>query len=55
MRRKELDDDPARHGVPLFCSERKNADGTAARVGNEALRAGLAEPPPGICRSGRAS
>jgi site-specific recombinase XerD len=39
----QLGDDPARHGVPLFCSERNNADGTAARVGNEALRAGLAE------------
>jgi integrase/recombinase XerD len=39
----QLGDDPARHGAPLFCSERKNADGTAARVGNEALRAGLAE------------
>jgi len=39
----QLGDDPARHGVPLFCSERKNADGTAARVGNEVLRAGLAE------------
>ena len=34
---------PARPGAPLFCSERKNADGTAARVGDEALRAGLAE------------
>jgi integrase/recombinase XerD len=39
----QLGDDPARHGVPLFCSERKNADGTSARVGNEALRAGLGE------------
>jgi integrase/recombinase XerD len=39
----QLGDEPTRHGVPLFCSERKNADGTAARVGNEALRAGLAE------------
>ncbi|MBP2369864.1 tyrosine-type recombinase/integrase [Pseudonocardia parietis] len=39
----QLGDDPDRHGAPLFCSERKNADGTAARVGNEVLRAGLAE------------
>jgi site-specific recombinase XerD len=39
----QLGDDPARHGVPLFCSERNNADGTAARVGSEVLRAGLAE------------
>jgi site-specific recombinase XerD len=39
----QFGDDPAQHGVSLFCSQRKNADGTAARVGNEALRAGLAE------------
>jgi integrase/recombinase XerD len=39
----QLGDDPARLGAPLFCSERRNADGTAARVGSEALRAGLAE------------
>ncbi|MGI8305820.1 tyrosine-type recombinase/integrase [Saccharopolyspora hattusasensis] len=38
----QLGDDPARLGAPLFCSERKNADGTGARVGNEVLRAGLA-------------
>jgi hypothetical protein len=38
-----LGDNPMRLGVPLFCSERNNADGTAARVGSEALRAGLAE------------
>jgi DNA-binding Xre family transcriptional regulator len=39
----QLGDDPARLGAPLFCSERRNIDGTAARVGSEALRAGLAE------------
>lgn len=39
----QLGDDPARPGVPLFCSERHNADGTAARLGSEALRASLAE------------
>jgi len=26
-----FDDDHARPGAPLFCSERRNADGTAAR------------------------
>lgn len=39
----QLGDDPARLGAPLFCSERRNADGTAARVSSETLRAGLAE------------
>lgn len=39
----QLGDDPVRPGAPLFCSERKNADGTAARLGSEVLRAGLAE------------
>src|SRR5206468_3667830 len=28
-------------GAPLFCSERRNIDGTAARVGNETLRSAL--------------
>jgi site-specific recombinase XerD len=37
-----FDDDHARPGAPLFCSERRDADGTAARVGNETLRSGLA-------------
>jgi integrase/recombinase XerD len=37
-----FDDDPSRPGVPLFPSERKNADGSCARVGAEALRAELA-------------
>lgn len=36
-----FDDDHARHGAPLFCSERRNIDGTAARVGNETLRSAL--------------
>ena len=36
-----FDDDHARPGAPLFCSERRNADGSAARVGNETLRSAL--------------
>src|SRR6266851_3253707 len=36
-----FDDDHVRPGAPLFCSERRNADGTAARVGNETLRSSL--------------
>jgi DNA-binding Xre family transcriptional regulator len=39
----QFDHDHAHPGAPLFPSERHNVDGTAARVGNEALRAGLAE------------
>ena len=31
----------ARPGAPLFCSERRNADGSAARAGNGTLRADL--------------
>jgi hypothetical protein len=37
-----FDDDHTRAGAPLLPSERKNPDGTCARVGNEALRAALA-------------
>ena len=37
-----FDDDHARPGAPLFCSERRDADGSAARVGNETLRSSLA-------------
>lgn len=37
-----LDNDPDRHGAPLFASERTSTDGTAARVGYDVLRAGLA-------------
>jgi integrase/recombinase XerD len=37
-----FDDDHARPGAPLFCSERRNADGSAARAGNETLRSDLA-------------
>ena len=37
-----FDDDHARPGAPLFCSERRNTDGSAARVGNETLRSALA-------------
>jgi integrase len=36
-----FDDDHARPGAPLFCSERRNADGSAARAGNETLRSAL--------------
>ncbi len=36
-------DDHTRPGVALLLSERKNADGTAARVSAETLRTGLAE------------
>jgi integrase/recombinase XerD len=39
----QFGDDHARVGAPLFCSERKNADGSSARVGAEALRASLVE------------
>ncbi len=38
----QFGDDHTRPGVALFPSERKNADGTSARVGAEALRATLA-------------
>src|SRR5271167_623120 len=37
-----FDDDHARPGAPLFCSERRNAGGSAARAGNETLRSDLA-------------
>ena len=37
-----FDDDHTRPGAPLLPSERKNPDGTCARVGDEALRAALA-------------
>ncbi len=38
----QFDHDHTRVGAPLFPSERRNIDGTAARVGAEALRASLA-------------
>jgi integrase/recombinase XerD len=38
----QFDDDHARPGAPLFPSERRNADGSSARVGSEALRSPLA-------------
>lgn len=38
----QFDDDHTRAAAPLFPSERKNIDGTAARVGAEALRSTLA-------------
>jgi len=41
--RAHFDDNHARPGAPLFPSERKNADGTCKRIGDDALRAGLAE------------
>ena len=37
----QFDDDYTRHGAPLFPSERKNTDGSCARVGYDALRSGL--------------
>jgi integrase/recombinase XerD len=38
-----FDDDHARPGAPLLPSERRNADGTCKRIGDDALRTGLAE------------
>lgn len=38
----QLDRDHARHGAPLFAAERREADGSARRVGYETLRSGLA-------------
>ena len=38
-----FDDDHARAGAPLLPSERKNPDGSCARVGDEAIRAALAD------------
>jgi len=38
-----FDDNHTRPGAPLFPSERKNADGTCKRIGDDALRTGLAE------------
>ena len=38
-----FDGDHTRPGTPLFPSERENTDGTCGRVGDDALRAGLAE------------
>jgi len=38
-----FDDDHLRPGAPLFPSERHNADGSAARLGDDALRRGLAD------------
>jgi integrase/recombinase XerD len=37
----QFDDDHARPGAPLFPSERRNLDGTAARLGTDTLRSGL--------------
>jgi site-specific recombinase XerD len=37
-----FDDDHTRPGAPLFPSERRNRDGSACRVGVDALRSGLA-------------
>ncbi|WP_413754717.1 site-specific integrase [Streptomyces sp. R-74717] len=38
----QFDDDHTRPGAPLFPSERKNSDGSSRRVGDDALRNGLA-------------
>ncbi|WP_460072756.1 site-specific integrase [Streptomyces sp. YKOK-I1] len=37
----QFDDDRTRPGAPLFPSERENTDGSARRVGDDALRNGL--------------
>jgi site-specific recombinase XerD len=37
-----FDEDHTRPGAPLFCSERRNIDGSSARVGDEVLRSALA-------------
>jgi integrase/recombinase XerD len=39
----QFGDDHTRPGVPLLPSERKNADGTASRIGDETLRPALAK------------
>lgn len=39
----QFDDDHTRPGAPLFPSERKNTDGSARRVGDDALRKGLSD------------
>ncbi|MFC7641598.1 site-specific integrase [Streptosporangium lutulentum] len=39
----QFGDDHTRPGVPLLLSERKNADGTVSRVGDETIRAALAK------------
>ncbi|MFD0575113.1 tyrosine-type recombinase/integrase [Dactylosporangium darangshiense] len=39
----QFDDDHTRPGAPLFPSERRNTDGSCARVGDDALRVGLAD------------
>jgi site-specific recombinase XerD len=38
-----FDDDHTRPGAPLFPSERKNTDSSCKRIGDDALRTGLAE------------
>ncbi|MGD0062287.1 MAG: site-specific integrase [Streptosporangiaceae bacterium] len=48
----QFGDDHTRPGVPLLPSERKNADGSAARVGDEALRTALKTRPGCTCRTG---
>ncbi|GGS90536.1 hypothetical protein [Streptomyces cinerochromogenes] len=37
----QFDDDRTRPGAPLFSSERRCADGSSSRVGDDALRGGL--------------
>src|SRR5438105_12525394 len=37
----QLGDDPHRPGAALFCSERKNADGTASRVRQRGVAGGI--------------
>lgn len=38
-----FDGDHTRHGAPLFPSERRNTDGSSGRIGDDRLRAALAE------------
>jgi site-specific recombinase XerD len=47
----QFDDDHTRPGAPLFPSKRKNTDGSARRVGDDALRNGLNTPSRLICRA----
>jgi integrase len=48
----QFGDDHTRPGVPLLLSERKNADGTASRIGDETLRSALPRPPGRTCPTG---
>ncbi|MDX3434259.1 hypothetical protein PV664_36020 [Streptomyces sp. ME01-18a] len=49
----QFNDDHTRPGAPLFPSERKNTDGSARRVGDDALRNGLDNAVQAHLRAGR--